>query len=85
MFTGIVQAVGKIVRIEQVGGDARLKIDATSLALDDVAVGDSICVSGVCLTVEAREGSHFAADVSLETLSCTTLGSFQAGAAVNLE
>ena len=85
MFTGIVQAVGKIARIEERGGDTRLSIDAQTLDLSDVAIGDSICVSGVCLTAIAIENNQFAADVSVETLSRTTLGQLRVGDGVNLE
>jgi riboflavin synthase len=85
MFTGIVQTVGTIARIEPRGGDTRLVIDAGSLDLADVAVGDSISVSGVCLTAIALEHIQFAADVSVETLSRTTIGALQIGACVNLE
>jgi len=85
MFTGIIQALGKIARVEMHGGDTRLWIDASQLDLADVAVGDSICVSGVCLTAIALDGAQFAADVSVETLSCTTLGALKIGNGVNLE
>jgi riboflavin synthase len=85
MFTGIVEATGRVARIEPRGGDARLLIDAGTLGLDDVAVGDSIAVSGVCLTAIAFDGNAFAADVSLETLSRTSLGTLASGARVNLE
>jgi len=85
MFTGIVQAVGRIARAEPRGGDTRLWIDAAGMDLADVAIGDSICVSGVCLTAIALDGTQFAADVSVETLSCTTLGASAAGDGVNLE
>lgn len=85
MFTGIVQTVGKITRSEPRGGDVRLWIDAAQLDLADVAIGDSICVSGVCLTAIALDGQQFAADVSLETLSRTTLGTLHSGDGVNLE
>ena len=85
MFTGIIQALGKIARVEMHGGDTRLWIDAAQLDLVDVAVGDSICVSGVCLTAIALDGAQFAADVSVETLSCTTLGTLKIGNGVNLE
>ena len=78
MFTGIVQAVGTIVRV------APLEIDCPALDLADVGVGDSICVQGVCLTVTAVKGASFSADVSSETLS-VTVGVARAGAAVNLE
>ena len=85
MFTGIVQAIGEISRSEPRGGDTRLLIDAPNLDLSDVAIGDSICVAGVCLTAVGIDGTQFVADVSVETLMCTTLGSLQTGSAVNLE
>lgn len=85
MFTGIVQAVGAITQLEPRGADLRIHIDATALGLRDVAVGDSVCVSGVCLTAIGIDGERFAADLSVETLSRTTLGSLRAGARVNLE
>ncbi|MDQ2971493.1 MAG: riboflavin synthase [Rhodanobacteraceae bacterium] len=85
MFTGIIQSIGRIVRIESHGGDLRLVIDAQQIELDDVAIGDSIAVSGVCLTVVEHNHATFAADVSNETLSLTTLGSLYDGDAVNLE
>jgi riboflavin synthase len=66
MFTGIVQAVGRIVRASP------LEIDCGGLDLADVAVGDSICVQGVCLTVTATRARGFTADVSEETLRVTT-------------
>jgi riboflavin synthase len=66
MFTGIVQAVGRIVRTDP------LEVDCGPLAMDDVALGDSICVQGVCLTVTAMRPRGFRADVSAETLRVTT-------------
>jgi riboflavin synthase len=78
MFTGIVQAVGRIVRLDP------LEIDCGKLDLSDVAVGDSIAVQGVCLTVTALTGKGFTADVSAETRRVTT-GLDRAGGAVNLE
>ncbi|HEU5178286.1 MAG TPA: riboflavin synthase [Burkholderiales bacterium] len=77
MFTGIVQAVGRIVRANP------LEIDTAGLDLADVALGDSICVQGVCLTVTATRPRGFTADVSEETLRVTT-GLDRPGA-VNLE
>lgn len=65
MFTGIVQAVGRIERVQP------LEIDCGSLDVSDVAVGDSICVQGVCLTVTSRTARGFTADVSPETLGVT--------------
>lgn len=85
MFTGIVQAVGTIARSESRGGDTRLWIDTANMDLADVAIGDSICVSGVCLTAVAFDRAQFAADVSVETLSRTTLGALRPGDGVNLE
>jgi len=85
MFTGIVQAMGAIVRVEARGGDTRLVIDTRALDTSDVAIGDSICVSGVCLTAVAIDAAGFAADVSAETLSCTVFATLKSGDCVNLE
>lgn len=84
MFTGIVQTVGTVARIEARGGDVRLSVDASALDAE-LALGDSLCVSGVCLTVVAREKKICAFDVSVETLALTTLGTLHEGDAVNLE
>lgn len=85
MFTGIVQDVGRVVTREARGGDVRLLIAFDRLDPSGIKVGDSICVQGCCLTaVELRDRS-FAADVSRETLSLTTLGDLAAGSPVNLE
>ncbi len=74
MFTGIIAAVGRITQIRALGGaDAgvRLVIDAGTLGLDDVALGDSISIQGACMTVVARAGNAFEVDVSRESLSKT--------------
>jgi riboflavin synthase len=71
MFTGIIQAVGQIKRITPVDGDVKLAIDAGSLGLADVAIGDSIAVNGVCLTAVNLGDDFFEVHVSRETLSCT--------------
>ena len=85
MFTGIVQDVGRVVSRETRGGDVRLLIAFDRLDPSGINIGDSICVQGCCLTaVELRDRS-FAADVSRETLSLTTLGDLMAGSPVNLE
>lgn len=85
MFTGIIRGVGRVLRLERRGGDARLHVDAQALGMDDVQAGDSIAVAGVCLTVlEWRQGTA-GFDVSNETLSRTTLGRLAAGDGVNLE
>lgn len=85
MFTGIIQDVGQIRSAYDFGTDARLQIGVGTMALSDCKVGDSVAVSGVCLTVTALEPRSFSADVSHETLSLTTLGSAVAGTRVNLE
>lgn len=84
MFTGIIQAVGRIVSVTPLtGADARVVIDAGDLDLADVALGDSIAANGVCLTVVALEAPRYSVDVSGETFACTT--GLVAGARVNLE
>ena len=85
MFTGIIQAVGTVVALQPGGGDLRLRINTGKLPLDDVALGDSICTNGVCLTVIELPGDGYWADVSVETLNFTTLGKLGPGARVNLE
>lgn len=85
MFTGIIQALGRIAGSEERGGDRRLVVETAGLDLSDVNEGDSIAVSGVCLTALDIDGSRFAADVSIETLNLTTIGQLQVGDAVNLE
>ena len=85
MFTGIIQAVGHVATIVEKDGDVELTIDAAALGLDSVAIGDSICVSGCCLTVTKKDRGCFAADVSSETLTVTTLSSWRPGQRVNLE
>lgn len=85
MFTGIIEQTGTIATITAKGGDRRLRIDAPALDLSDVALGDSIAVDGVCLTVVAHDATGFAMDVSAESLSRTTIGEFSIGRRVNLE
>ena len=85
MFTGIIQAIGRIAAIEAGEEDIRLHIETGKLPLAGVSLGDSIATSGVCLTVTDLPGDGFWADVSPETLSLTTLGSKGVGDAVNLE
>lgn len=85
MFTGIVTDLGTVIEREPRGGDLRLVIAFRELDEARVHLGDSICVQGCCLTVTARAGRSFAADLSRETLSLTTLGELAVGAAVNLE
>jgi riboflavin synthase len=85
VFTGIVQDVGQIARLEPRGGDVRLVIDVDRMSLAGVQPGDSIAVSGVCLTALDPTARSFAADVSRETLGVTTLGTLGVGSRVNLE
>ncbi|MDG4550910.1 MAG: riboflavin synthase [Candidatus Contendobacter sp.] len=85
MFTGIITAVGTIAAIQPRGGDVRLRIATGKLDLSDVQPGDSIAVSGVCLTAVALPGDGFWADVSRETLERTILGEAKPGTRVNLE
>lgn len=83
MFSGIIAAVGRITKLTPREVGYRLQVDAGSLGLDDVALGDSIAHNGVCLTVVAKEGNEFMVDVSPETLSCTV--GLEAPGPVNLE
>ncbi len=85
MFTGIIQATGHISVIQPKGEDTRLRIHTGKLSLDDVQLGDSIAVNGVCLTVVELPGDGFWADVSAETLSKTTLVDAKRDDRVNLE
>ncbi|MDQ2703008.1 MAG: riboflavin synthase [Pseudomonadota bacterium] len=85
MFTGLVQGVGRLAARDARGGDARLRIAIGSLPLADAAIGESIAVNGVCLTVVAFDGTAFEADASNETLALTTLGSLPVDAPLNLE
>lgn len=85
MFTGIIEAVGKIEARSQEKGEWRLKFSTGDLDLSDVKIGDSIAVSGCCLTVVEKQATAFLADVSNETMRCTSLGTLEIGSAVNLE
>jgi len=84
MFTGIIQALGTMSRLIRQGDEGLLSI-TTDLPLDDVRIGDSIAVNGVCLTVTAKGSQTFTADVSAETLARTNLGNLHPGVSVNLE
>ncbi|MBI5491607.1 MAG: riboflavin synthase [Deltaproteobacteria bacterium] len=84
MFTGIVEAVGAVKFIEKRGAFGRIGIEAR-FDLDEVNLGDSISIEGVCLTVTAKEAGSFTADITDETLRLTTLGELGAGSPVNLE
>ena len=83
MFTGIVEAVGAIERVDAKGDGVRLTVAAGDLEVIDVDIGDSIAVNGCCLTVVANDGRLLAFDVSAETLRCTA--PLTIGSRVNLE
>jgi len=84
VFTGIVEGMGTVTAVQRSGEMLRLTVDLPA-ALTDMAVGDSICVNGACLTVSALGHSGFQAECSPETVERTTLGSLRPGAQVNLE
>lgn len=85
MFTGIVQTMGSITSAIKTGGDLRLLINAPELNNEEIQLGDSIAVNGVCLTVIERNGSQLNFDVSLESLSRTLITEWSANSKVNLE
>ena len=85
MFTGIIAAIGEVAKLEPRGGDVRLTINTGTLDLSDVRLGDSIACNGACLTAVELTGMGFVADVSVETLNLTTIGSWLAGQRINLE
>jgi len=85
MFTGIVTSTGTLKTRTMIGGDCRLHISCGGLGLESARVGDSISVSGACLTMLEPNSDGFFADVSQETLSLTTLGQLRQGQKVNLE
>ena len=89
MFTGLIQALGRLAARTPIGGDVRLRFTVGTLPFEDVQLGESIACNGACLTVVAFDatpgGAYFDADVSTETLALTTFGTLPVGAAVNLE
>ncbi len=84
MFTGIVEEMGSVKTLRREAGAARLTVSASTV-LGGTAVGDSICVNGVCLTVVEMGRADFSADVAVETLKVTNLGDLKIGTKVNLE
>lgn len=84
MFTGIIEGTGKVKKIEKGADGVRLEVEV-HFKLDDLNVGDSIAINGVCLTVTSRLGHTFWADLATETLRITNLGLLQPGSAVNVE
>ena len=85
MFTGIVQGLGQITNINGLGGESRLSITPLFEWTEPLTLGESIAVSGACLTVTTIDGASFTADVSAETLSRTAIGHYKTGEKVNLE
>jgi len=85
MFTGIIEGVGRLAARQPQGGDVRFSFDVGTLPFEQVQLGESIAVNGVCLTVIAFDTQSFQADASTETLSLTTLGDLGEGAVLNLE
>ena len=85
MFTGIVQAQGNIKEIRSSNKGAVFVLNSNSLDLSDVSIGDSIAINGVCLTVTQLDDNSFSADVSQETLNCTTFSQLKKGQNINLE
>lgn len=85
MFTGIIEAVGRVAAIDKRGEDFSLTIDGGNLDMRDVKIGDSIAVNGVCLTAVRLTGKQFVADVSNETIRFTSLASLKTNSMVNLE
>jgi len=85
MFTGIIETTGTISAIQESSGDWRLTVSSTKLDLSSVRPGDSIAVSGICLTAVNISDQKFVADVSRETLACTSMQGWKTGELVNLE
>lgn len=85
MFTGIIEAVGSLRKIERRGDDIRLTVASGKLDLSDVKLGDSIATNGVCLTVVEQMADGYVADISAETVALTGFAHYQVGQKVNLE
>jgi len=85
LFTGIIEGVGHVAARDPLGGDVRFTFHVGSLPFDNVQLGESIAINGVCLTVIAFDAVSFQADASTETLGLTTLGRLADGAVINLE
>lgn len=85
MFTGIIKAKGSVTAVQRRGTDVRLTIAAADISWSDYEIGESVAVNGVCLTAIELHDREFVTDVSVETLTVTTLGSLVAGTSVNLE
>ena len=84
MFTGLIEAIGRVTACERRGAAALLSV-TTTLPLSEIAIGDSVAVNGACLTVTALREAALTFDVSPETLATTTIASLRSGQSVNLE
>ncbi len=84
MFTGLIEDIGKVLRLERTGAGARL-VASCGLPLEEIRIGDSVAVNGACLTVVGKDTGCISFDVSPETVTRTTLGRLRPGAYVNLE
>ncbi len=85
MFTGIIEALGTITKLDNRGTDIRLTVSSQTLDMSDVALGDSIATNGVCLTVTELGDNYYCADVSAETIKLTGFAHYATGSKVNLE
>ena len=85
MFTGIINSIGKVTDIVDCDGDKIIFLDTCDLELNDVVLGDSICINGVCLTVTNMTETSIQVDVSAETILCTNFDEYIPGTRVNLE
>lgn len=85
MFTGIIEATGQILSIEEKNQDSRFVFDTGSLSLDDMNIGDSIAINGACLSIIEKTENSFTADLSAETLNLTTFSNLKAGSRINIE
>jgi len=85
MFTGLIQDVGEIAALDRHGEDVRLRVKTFNLPLAEINLGDSIAINGVCLTVSQKTSDSFWADVSIETMQCTTFSQRVVADKVNLE
>ena len=85
MFTGIIQGIGNISKIDSNGPDSRIVFKAGRMKLDDVKIGDSVSVNGVCLSITEKTKDSFSSDLSSETLNLTTFIEIRANSKVNLE
>lgn len=85
MFTGLIETIGEVKSTKEVSGDVRVTISAPGYADRTVALGDSIAINGVCLTVIEQNGHEYGFDVSLESINHTLIGDWVVGKKVNLE